>query len=164
MEKRILGKKNRESGARFERKVRLDLEKKSWIVDRWTNNIEIVEEFEIKEISPKVQEQTRREVRKLVPAKSNRFGMRTTGFPDFIAFQFVHIHIYTKIGGIKDEQKNFHIIGVECKSNGYLDKEERAKCKWMLENNIFSTILIARKSEKRGKIEYLNFLEKYGKL
>ena len=48
-------------------------------------------------------------------------------------------------------------IGVECKINGKLDKEEKEKCKWLLKNNIFSKILIASKGEKRGSIEYKEF-------
>ena len=39
------GKKNRASGAAFEKRVRLDLEEKGWIVDRWTNQV-IFEEVE----------------------------------------------------------------------------------------------------------------------
>ena len=38
---RIRGKKARESGQRFERKVRAELESKGWICDRWRNNIEL---------------------------------------------------------------------------------------------------------------------------
>lgn len=34
------GRKSRAAGARFENKVREDLEKKWWIVAKWTNNIE----------------------------------------------------------------------------------------------------------------------------
>ena len=39
----IRGKKSRASGARFELKVREDLEKKGWVVARWTNNVEFKE-------------------------------------------------------------------------------------------------------------------------
>ena len=53
---------------------------------------------------------------------------------------------------------NMYIIyGVECKSNGKLDKEEKEKCKWLLSNNIFSKILIASKGKKRGSIDYKQF-------
>ena len=37
------GKKNRQAGARFELKVRKDLESKGWIVDKWSNNVEFIE-------------------------------------------------------------------------------------------------------------------------
>ena len=43
------------------------------------------------------------------------------------------------------------------------DKEEKEKCKWYLENNIFSKILVAKKGEKRGEIEHIDFKEKWGK-
>ncbi|MCH7568478.1 MAG: hypothetical protein IIA87_03570 [Nanoarchaeota archaeon] len=46
------------------------------------------------------------------------------------------------------------VIGVEVKSNGYLDKIEKEKCRWLLDNNIFSKILIASKGDKRGEIVY----------
>ena len=70
-----------------------------------------------------------------------------TGFPDFIAFRR------------KDEY--YEIIGVEVKSNGWLDKTEKEKMKFLLEKNIFSRILIAKKGEKKGTIEYVDFSEKY---
>jgi len=34
------GKKSRAAGQRFEKRVREDLIKKGWIVDKWTNNVE----------------------------------------------------------------------------------------------------------------------------
>jgi len=51
-------------------------------------------------------------------------------------------------------KKTYEVIGVEVKSNGYLSKEEKAKCRWLLDNNIFSKILIAKRGEKRGEIVY----------
>lgn len=36
----IRGKKARASGARFELKVRKDLESKGWIVSKWMNQVE----------------------------------------------------------------------------------------------------------------------------
>ena len=62
------GKKNRQSGARFELQVRKHLEKTGWIVSKWGNNINL-------------------DTDKLIQAKSNRFNMRNMGFPDFIAFR-----------------------------------------------------------------------------
>lgn len=113
------GKRSKRLGSDFERRVRLDLEEKGWIVDRWTNNVE----------------------GKLVPAKTNRFQMRNTGFPDFVAFQ--------KIGCV------YEIIGVECKMNGKLDKEEKEKCGWLLENEIFEDIFIASKHKEKNKVKII---------
>jgi len=42
----IRGKKSRAAGARFEAKVREDLEKEGWIMARWTNNVELQENEE----------------------------------------------------------------------------------------------------------------------
>jgi len=112
------GKKSRASGANFELKVRRDLESKGWIVDKWTNNVNL----EKQEIEPAK--------RKFNPfSKVMTIG---TGFPDFIAFQLL--------------DKLYKIIGVEVKKNGILDKEEKEKCKWYLDKGIFSEIWIVRDS------------------
>lgn len=162
---RIRGKKARESGQRFERKVRKDLESKGWIVDRWSNNVNMMEVndltvFKDPESWEKVQWINKHFglIGELIPAKRkfNPFKKALsigTGFPDFIAFRLI----------AKDESKEdkkicfYEIIGVEVKSDGYLDKTEKLKCQWLLDNNIFSKILIASKSEVRGKINYKEF-------
>ena len=69
-----------------------------------------------------------------------------TGFPDFVAFKTDSIY-----HGL------YEVIGVEAKSNGYLDPKERAKCKWLLDNNVFSKVLVVRKGKKRGEIIYKEF-------
>ena len=130
------GRISRARGARFELKAREDLEFQGWIIDKWTNNVNMDEG-------------------KLVKVKNRFLGlgkpqMLGAGFPDFIAF--------------KKSGENYEIIGVEVKTNGILSKIEKEKCKWYLQNKIFSKILIA-KSVKEGrsiKVEYLDFGEKYG--
>ena len=67
------GSKARATGSSFELKVRKDLQKKGWIVDKWSNNIDL-------------------ENGALHPAKRkyNPFSKVMaigTGFPDFICFQ-----------------------------------------------------------------------------
>lgn len=131
--KRVQGRKNRAAGARFELKVRNSLENDGWIADKWTNNVDLEE-------------------KKLIKAKRkfNPFSkviMMSSGFPDLICFK--------RTGNL------YEIIGVEVKANGWLDKEEKEKCKWLLDHRIFSKILIARKGEKRGEIEYTDFGEKH---
>jgi len=126
----------RAAGARFELKVRGELERQGWIVDKWTNNVNLEEE-------------------KLVKVKNLFLGpgkplMLGAGFPDFIAF--------------RHKGKNYEIIGVEARSDGKLKKEEKEKCTWYLKNKIFSKILIAKKGKKRGEIEYIDFKEKYNNL
>ena len=152
--KKIQGKKARESGQRFELKVRKDLESEGWIVDRWSNNVAIVgssNPFEWEGMG------------KLVPARPGPFNLRTTGFPDFIAFKTLEKTLPKEFQRNKktisapDWFNNYIVIGVECKSNGYLTNEEKEKCKWYLENNIFSKIPIASKSKERGKINYKEF-------
>lgn len=143
------GKKNRRSGAEFEKKVRADLESKGWIVDKWTNNVEFGVVMDIG---------------KLVPSKpkfnpfTHSLMMNKSGFPDFICFRnmkdmSVGLGLATEIGNFSFGTA---LIAVEAKSNGYLDKEEKRKCIWLLENKIFSKILIAKKKE--GGIEYKEFV------
>jgi len=129
------GKANRASGARFEARVRQGLENLGWIVCKWLNTIDY-------------------EKNKIVPAKRkfNPFSKvltMGTGFPDFVCFK-------------KNlDKEGYDIIGLEVKTKGYLDKIERGMCFWLLENKIFSKILIARKGKKRGEIEYIDFKKKY---
>lgn len=124
---------SRAQGARFELKVRKDLEEKGRIVDKWTNNVDLEEGKLVKA------------KRKYNPFK--KMLIVGTGFPDFIAFKLIG--------------EKYDIIGVESKINGILSKTEKEKCRWLLNNKIFSEILMAKKGEKRGEIEYINLGEKY---
>ena len=135
----IRGKKSRAAGARFELKVRTQLEKEGWIVDKWTNNVNLEENKLVKA------------KRKYNPFK--KVMVIGTGFPDFIAFRLA-----------KRKGKNYEIIGVEVRGNGWLDKSEKEKCTWYLKNKIFSKILIAKKGKKYGEIEYIDFKKKYNNL
>lgn len=149
MDHKAQGKKNRAAGLRFELKVRKTLEEGGWIVAKWMNNIS---DFPEENINVSSKE---RKDRKLVPAKHKFRGKGIpmalgTGFPDFIAFKLVMI----ADTGIP----SYEVIGVEAKSNGYLSADDKIKIKWLLDNKIFSKILIAYKSkDKRGKIEYKEF-------
>ena len=162
------GKKNKASGAAFELRVRSDLEEKGWIVDKWSNNVE----FEKNEAThnPELSKSkgiVRKEFDggkwikkmtygKLVKAKPKYLfingGMRmvgnNSGFPDFIIF---------KPGEVGP------IVGVESKMTGELDRAEKEKCLWLLNQGIFSKILIAKKLKikNRVSIEYSDFKEKY---
>jgi hypothetical protein len=143
------GKRNRAAGLRFEKRVRQDLEKKGWIVSKWQNNVEFYQDMQPfdSHVAPVKG--------KLVPAKPGPKRMMQTGFPDFIAFKQIKeidsgsgYNINIEIDSLNE------VIGIEVKSNGYLKKEEKEKCKWLLENNIFSKIIIVSKGKKRGEIVY----------
>ena len=164
IDKKTQGKKNRQAGARFELRVRKDLESKGWIVSKWMNNVEFLEGTKKREFRDCINK-----IGEIIPAKHKYRGPGIpmaigTGFPDFIAFErcskheFKHFAIVT----VNPKPNSYFIIGVEVKSNGYLSKEEKEKCKWYLENNVFSKILIASRGEKRGSIVYKEF-EKGGK-
>jgi hypothetical protein len=141
------GKSNRAKGQRFEAKVRQNLEELGWIVDKWTNTVDY-------------------EKGKIVPAKRKynpflKVLTIGTGFPDFICFR------RNSEKNSNNEQdssgRNYEVIGLEVKANGYLDQIEKGMCFWLLKNKIFSRILIA-KNKKEGKlseIEYIDFLTKY---
>jgi len=153
--KKEIGKKSRAAGQRFEKKVREDLEKKGWIVDKWTNNVEFYNDEDVHDL-PFTKG-------KLVPAKpkfvfnpvmKRRVMMgNSSGFPDFVVW---HKNLNTQVKNFL-EDKDHHpvgVFGVESKMNGILDKQEKEKCKWLLENGIFIKILIAQKGSKRGEIIY----------
>ncbi|MBU2458906.1 MAG: hypothetical protein KKB29_00900, partial [Nanoarchaeota archaeon] len=138
------GRISKARGARFELKVRADLESKGRVVDKWSNNVDL----EKKEVIP-----VKRLFKKFSLGIGHYRGVSTigTGFPDFISIKPVTEGLYS-------------VIGVEVKMNGTLSKIEKQKCAWYLENKVFSSIWIA-KAVKKGKkieIEYDDFKEKYG--
>ena len=129
------GRLSRARGKRFELKVRVHLEKEEWIIDKWTNNINL-------------------EKQELVKVKNLFRGLKIpmmlgAGFPDFIGFRL--------------KSKKYEVIGIEAKGNGLLDKQEKEKCRWYLQKKIFSQIWIAKEGKKRGEIEYIDFEKKYNK-
>ncbi len=138
-EKSTIGKKSRAKGQRFETKVRQDLENLGWTVAKWTNTVDYDREGKIGKVVP-----AKRKYNPFFKALS--VG---TGFPDFICFKKI--------------ENGFDVIGLEVKGNGYLDQIEKGMCIWLLENRIFSRILIARRGKKAGEIEYIDFETKYKK-
>lgn len=133
--KKERGGLSRARGGRFELKVRKDLEKKGRIVDKWTNNVDL------------------EKGKLMIARKYNPFKkifVLGAGFPDFITIKYVHDELYS-------------VIGVEVKMNGILSKIEKEKCEWYLKEKIFPRIWIAKKGNKRGEIEYIDFREKYDK-
>jgi len=132
------GKLNRAAGARFELKVRSELEAQGWVIDKWTNNVDLQED------------KLAKAKRKYNPFK--KMLIVGTGFPDFIAFR-------------KKGKQSYEVMGVEVKRNGWLDKTEKEKCRWYLEHKIFSRILVAKavKNGRRLNVEYVDFEKKYTK-
>lgn len=127
------GKKNRVSGADFERRVRANLEKQGWIVFKNNNNV----------IDDNGDKRYKQGKAKYNPFTKNLM-MNSQGFPDFICIKKKIIE--REFSGL------YEVIGVECKCNGQLSKEEKEKCEWLLENNIVTKILIAYKSKEGRKI------------
>ena len=141
------GKQRKARGMRFERKVRADLEKSGWVVDKWTNNVDL---GDLWSNGKRVKCQCHPVMHS---AKSFRGITRSNGFPDFIAFRLVE----TPDGDEFPIKEFYEVIAVESKMNGVLRKIEKEKCQWYLDNNIFSKILIVSKGEQRGEIVYKEF-------
>ena len=155
------GKRSRAAGLRFEKKVREDYESKGYIVVKWNNNLKLTckvckSEMHVKPDKPfckTCDSFTPFFIEKMKPASPGRFRMMQTGFPDFIVYRlkvFINDRLYK-------------VIAIESKTNGYLDKIEKSKCQWYLDNKVFSKILIASKGKKRGEILYKEYGKEYMK-
>jgi len=188
-QKSKIGKKSKRDGAKFELLVRKDLESKGWTVSKWMNNVEFSDldrlQNDVEELSKEFTRQgginIPQEIKhgKLISAKHKFCGIGRpmslgNGFPDFIAFKEVNFPnqlniLNIKLLNIKLTGKVYNIMAIEVKSNGYLDKIEKEKCVWLLENNIFSHILIASldypeeninlppSKRKKKEIKYVEF-------
>jgi hypothetical protein len=165
-EKSKIGKKSRAEGKAFEPRVREDLENKGWIVNRWNNDVEF-EPCTRCTIDGNHPPNCKCNLGgKLIHAKTKwrhtPRGMMpmnlSPGFPDYMAFKFIKMGMYG--GG-----DCYQIIGVECKTNGKIDKLEKEKCQWYLDNKVFSKILVSSKTKVKNKIVvvYEDFEEKYGR-
>jgi len=153
-----MGKKSRASGGAFELRTRKDLTDDGWIVDKWSNNVE----FNVCDLSKPFKEQN---LGKIIPAKRKYAGPGRpmaigTGFPDFIAFRNISYENEPE----ENKSSLYEAIGVECKTNGILDKIEKEKCRWYLDKRIFGKILVASKTKVKNRIviKYDDFLDKYG--
>jgi len=152
------GKQNTAKGKYFEDRVYADLEKKGWVCCRWMKNVELQKENS-KEVAG-IPYKNGFIYGKLIPAKpkirmmNTNFGFKAimlnawTGFPDFIAYKECFLD---------GQGSHYEIVGVECKTNGKLTREEKEKCQWLLETKVFPKILIASKGTKQGKIIYNEF-------
>ena len=158
--KQAIGKTSRKQGKAFELKVRKDLEKSGWIVCKWANNVELQDNNSL-EVSGKFNGQ----YGKLISAKHTfnpftRAMSAGNGFPDFIAYRNTNSG-FDAVGKLDNgEVKNLElhiVLGIESKMDGKLDKLEKEKCKWLLDNKIFGRILVASKGTKRGEIKYEEF-------
>ena len=151
----LRGKKSRAAGKRFELKVRQRLEEMDWIVARWTNTVEYEKDGKIPKLVPaKPKFRFDPKIRRMIVAGIGN------GFPDFVAFK--KVENFTDADGVEHDI-GYEVIGLEVKANGYLDQKEKSMCHWLLDNKVFSRILIAKKGKERGKIDYIDFKEKYKK-
>lgn len=128
-----MGKSNKRKGNQLEAKARAALTDAGYIICRWQNTV--VDG-------------------KLVGAKpkwnffTKSISYSGTGFPDYIVMKKMDAPTYTFEGC-------YNVIGLEVKSNGYLDPEERVMVKWYLDNKIFPKIIIAKK-DKSGHMIFVD--------
>ena len=140
------GKRNRANGAAFERRVRKDLEEKGWIVSKWQNNLDYPKE------NINLPSEERKDLQ-CISAKASRFRLSTTGFPDFFCYK---TYIFSGRKGSWTEDVNMkEVVFVEVKTNGYMDKLEKEKAKWYLENNYCSKFLVAKKEKVKNRIKVI---------
>jgi len=136
-EKSEMGRKSRGKGMRFELKVRHKLESDGWTVCKWTN---IIKDGKIV----------------AAPRKYNPFTKQASsgnGFPDFVCFR-EKISRILKDGIVeKVIREGKIVIGVESKSNKYLDAAEKVLCEEYKKLGTFDEIEVAYKN-KKGKIDY----------
>ena len=138
------GKRNKAMGADFERRTRKDLEEKGWKVSKYQNNVEFFESEWSKDWDEKPFIKG-----KSVPAKASRYRLSSTGFPDFIAY---------KLRFNNDIISGYEIQFVECKTNGYLSKEEKEKARWYLDNKYCNKFFIAYKTKEKNRVK-VNYKE-----
>jgi hypothetical protein len=151
------GRLNRRHGQEFEKKVMAFMENKGWICARWTKNLDYDEGNDLLQWEGGY---------KLVNSRQGGFRLSTTGFPDFIAYKSSDFERFIcpeckKLIKVEPCNCPFEIIGVECKGGDYkhnkLDKIEKTKAQWLLDNKVFSKMFIAHKTETKGEIALEEF-------
>lgn len=153
IDKKKQGKRNRARGKAFEIRVRKDLESKGWIVFRNFNDVEWPDDNIYKPTEERIgifkQAKTKWmfnvALKRMMPA-----GLQT-GFPDFFCTRMSDnsgIHSYF--------QNQFVEVKGGDETHKYLDKNEKEKCVWILED-LRIPIVIANKGKKRGEIVYEDF-------
>ena len=123
-ENSLRGKKARADGVKFELKVRKDLEAQGWIVDKWSNNVDLINEKGCEKTFVTINKSCTTkticvkgnlcddcEAGKLIIAKRKYNPHKKVmaigvGFPDFICFRCV----------IRDGISEWDVIAVEAKS------------------------------------------------
>jgi hypothetical protein len=136
----IQGKKNKRKGNQLEAKARAALTDAGYIICRWQNTVEFTTDYDL---GGSIK------IGRLVGAKpkwnffTKSLSYAGTGFPDFVIMKAID-----KLGTCK-------VMGLEVKSTGYLDPEEREKVKWYLDKKIFPKIIIAKK-DKTGHMIFID--------
>ena len=137
-----MGKKNKRSGNQLEAKARAALTDAGYIICRWQNTVEFTTDYDAGGSI---------EIGRIVGAKpkwnffTKSISYSGTGFMDYIV--------------MKKLKQGYEVIGLEVKSTGYLDPEERKKVDWYLDNNVFPKMIIAKK-DKTGHLIFIDYKTK----
>ena len=127
------GKTNRRKGKDFEAKARNHFIEKGWIVDKFSNNIDLDNNcFKPAGI-------------KYIPTRGMMPGL---GFPDFVMFK-------QRGEGMFSTGRDYQLLFVECKINNTLSKLEKQKMQWLVDQG--HRCFVAFNNE--GKIGTREFLE-----
>lgn len=185
-ENSLRGKKARASGQRFEARVREDLEGMGWIVDKWTNTVDYDRDGKIGKVVPAKRKWNPFKKVMVIGTgfpdfiafrskanEKNDFPLgegfcekcENKSFGYLIEENFMNCEFCGEIinsdlpKSAEGNSDKTEVIGVEVKTNGYLDQTEKGMCFWLLKNKIFSRILIAKKKKvkNRIKVEYKEF-------
>jgi len=150
------GKRNKRNGLLFEKRVKDDLKKEGWKVSKWNNNVEFKKDTIPQKNSPYDEEIL---VGECSTSKPSKFRLMQTGFPDFIAYKQVRVEGKSlTVGRFGGPAKLYEIIFVECKTKGYLSKEEKDKAVWYLKKSYCSKFFVAKKT-KQGRSVVVEYKE-----
>lgn len=130
-ERSDLGRRSRNSGKRFEVKVRDELLKSGWIVFKNNNNVERVETVNGQTILFKPSKPKWNPFRKTIVYTG-------VGFPDYICVR---------------NKGEWQVQFVECKSGKYLSADEKKKSEWIV-SKLKIPMFVAFRGKKRGEIVY----------
>jgi len=142
-----MGKRSRAQGKLFEKKVEQDLEKKGWIVIKFSKQVNL-ELNKLENCKPRFNPFTR------------SVQMMSGGFPDFICIGG-GLNLTLEGRKVYPNKELWDVQLVESKMTGKLDKIEKEKCEWIIQN-LKIPIFIAKKIKdgRRIKVEYEEYVTK----
>lgn len=103
------------------------LSSEGFVVSKWNNNIDL-------------------DFPQMHACRWNRFNAAGGGFPDFVAMKEVFNHSF---------KRDYRVIWVEAKKNGFLDPKEKAKMQFMEDRGMECWIAY----DDEGKVAFRKFVD-----